>query len=174
VTARAAIAAALIAVAGCSKAMPAIDSQEEAGTPSQTEPNPITPDHLAPGELLEGPVRVFGLALPSAATANGTFVDVAYVSATASVQSLARYFRARVNAGTLRESPSAATFEHVKVPGKPGMELLVRITAAAAGSNIEIRDTTPPVAPALPDEQSRWRQVGITPQGRLADPTHLD
>jgi hypothetical protein len=68
----------------------------------------------------------------------------------------------------------AATFEHAKVPGHPGVELLVRILAAADGSSVEIRDSTPPAAPSLPDEQSRWRQVGLTPQGRLADPSHLE
>jgi len=37
-----------------------------------------------------------------------------------------------------------------------------------------IRDTTPPKGPPLPDENARWKQVGLTPSGRLVDPTHLD
>jgi hypothetical protein len=177
VTPRAAGVVALVALAGCKQPTPPSDSQQQvdrASASSQTEATPAPVDHLGPGELLEGPVRVFGLPLPRGTTVKGTFVDVAYASGQASVQSFAHYFRVRLQGGTLREGPEIATFEHVKVPGKPGMELSVRIVAAPDGSSIEIRDSTPPPAPALPDEPSRWRQVGVTPQGRLADPTHLD
>jgi hypothetical protein len=60
------------------------------------------------------------------------------------------------------------------VEGQPGRELLVRIATAPGGSSVEIRDSTPTPASALPDEASRWRQVGLTPDGRLADPSHLE
>jgi hypothetical protein len=131
-------------------------------------------DHLAPGELREGSQRAFGVALPSALRVKGSFVDVVYAGGPASVHALVQYFRARLEDGTMREGPAAATFEHVKVRGKPGLELLVHIANGADGASVEIRDSTPPPAPALPDEPSRWRQVGLTPQGRLADPSHLD
>ena len=176
-TPRAAAVVALMALSGCKQPARANDFQQQgdgASASSQTEATPAPVDHLGPGELLEGPVHVFGLPLPRGTTVKGTFADVAYASGQASVQSFAHYFRARLQGGTLREGPGLATFEHGKVPGKPGMELSVRIAAAPDGSSIEIRDSTPPPAPALPDEPSRWRQVGLTPQGRLADPTHLD
>jgi hypothetical protein len=178
VTPRTAGVVALLALAGgCKRPAPTGDPQEPSDTasaPSESQANTTPVDHLAPGELLEGPVRVFGLPLPRAATVKGTFVDVAYASAPVSVDALARYFRPRLQGGRLREGPEAATFEHVKVPGKPGVELLVRVAAAADGSSIEVRDSTPPPAPALPDEASRWKAVGMTPEGRLADPRHLD
>jgi hypothetical protein len=178
VTSRAAQVVALLALAGvgCKRPAPADNPQEQADNATASSHAEAAPpvDHLASGELLEGPVRVFGVALPRVATVKETFVDVAYASGQASVHDLARYFRARLQGGSLREGPAAATFEHVRVPGKPGLELLVRIVTAPDGSSIEVRDATPPPAPALPDETSRWRQVGVTREGRLADPSHLD
>jgi len=133
-------------------------------------------DHLAPGELVEGSGQVFGITLPRVLVVKARFVDVAYADAAASVHSLAQYFRARVTDGTMREGPVAATFEHVHARGQAsgGADLLVRIAATANGATVEIRDTTPPPAAVLPDEPSRWRNVGLTPEGRLADPAHLD
>jgi hypothetical protein len=168
----------LLALAvGCKRPAPATEVEapsDSAGASTQSEASSTPVDHLAPDELLEGPVQVFGLFLPRAAVVKETFVDVAYASGPVSVHALARYFRRRLNGGTLRESQAAATFEHVSVPGRPGVELSVRIAAAPDGSSVEVRDSTPPPAPSLPDEASRWKQVGVTPQGRLADPTHLD
>ena len=168
------LALAALAV-GCKRPAPAGDAPlDKASAPIAAEAEPTPVDHLAPGELLEGPVRAFGLPLPRATAVKGSFVDVTYASGPVSVHALAQYFRARLHGGSLRESMDAATFEHGKVPGHPGVELLVRILAAADGSTVEIRDSTPPAAPSLPDEMSRWRQVGLTPQGRLANPSHLE
>jgi hypothetical protein len=61
------------------------------------------------------------------------------------------------------------------VRGKPGLELRIRILAdPRGGSRVEIRDESPVPAANLPDERARWRQAGLTPDGHLADPTHLD
>jgi hypothetical protein len=174
----AAVAAALIALsAACRRPAPASEAQDEVpGATASVSPEmsaaPV--DHLAPGELLEGSQRAFGVVLPGALQVKASFVDVVYASGAAPVHALARYFRARLEDGTMREGPAAATFEHVKVRGKPGLELLVRIANAPEGASVEIRDATPPPAPLLPDEASRWRQVGLTPQGRLIDPSHLE
>jgi hypothetical protein len=102
------------------------------------------------------------------------FVNVVYATGPVLVHSVARYFRPRLEEGALRESESVATFEHVRVRGKPGLELTIRILAGAEGTRVEIRDTTPAPTPDLPDDAARWRQIGMTPQGRPLDPTHLD
>ena len=173
---RSAAVLALVALyGGCKRPAPASDAPpEQASAPIAAAPDPTPVDHLAPGELLEGPVRAFGLPLPRATAVKGAFVDVTYASGPVSVHALAQYFRTRLRGGRLHERVDEATFEHATVPGNPGVELRVHILAAADGSTVEIRDSTPPAAPSLPDEPSRWRQVGLTPQGRLADPTHLE
>jgi hypothetical protein len=131
-------------------------------------------DHLAPGELLEGTQHAFGLTLPKELPVEAAFVNVVYATGPVLVHSVARYFRPRLEEGALRESESVATFEHVRVRGKPGLELTIRILAGAEGTRVEIRDTTLAPTPDLPDDAARWRQIGMTPQGRPLDPTHLD
>jgi hypothetical protein len=173
---RLAFALAWIALsAACRGSAP--DAREQTtnvASPVAPQVTPAPADHLAPGELLEGSQTAFGVALPRALEVRRSFVNVIYAGGPVSVHSLAEYFRARLEAGVLREGPSAATFDHVKARGKGGPELLVRISSTPQGASVEIRDQTPPPAPVLPDERSRWKQVGLTPQGRLADPTHLD
>ena len=106
---------------------------------------------------------------------DGAFTDVVYASGPVGVHPLVEYFRAHVTDGSLREGPEAATFEHVHAPGasRDGAPRSAS-SFTAAESRVDLRDTTPKAAPVLPDESARWRQVGLTPNGRLADPTHLD
>lgn len=134
-------------------------------------------DHLAADELLEGEKSAFGVVLPRALHVDGAFVDVVFASAPSGqvgVHPLTKYFRARLTEGSLREGDEAATFEHVHVPGKGDLELALYIRAAGALTRVEFRDTTPKPQPKLPDDAARWRRAGLTPNGRLLDPTHLE
>jgi hypothetical protein len=90
------------------------------------------------------------------------------------VHSLAQYLGARLEGGTLREGTEAATFEHVAARGKPAPELLVKITSSFAGTRLEIHKVTHQQVHLLPDEEARWRQVGLTPQGKVIDPSHAE
>lgn len=164
------------AAAGCHRS--AAQGQQEgtaSATPSAAAPAPSTPvDHLAPGELVEGGQRAFGLTLPRDLRIEEAFSDVVYARGRVPVHALVQYFHARLQEGGVREGEHSATFDHVKVRGEPGLELGIHIVTESGGTRVEIRDTTPPPTPDLPDQASRWKQVGLTPDGRLADPTHLD
>ena len=170
------LAALVFAAASCRRHDPETQTEDPRATASSGQAPSATPpaDRLAPGELLEGSQLAFGVVLPRLMNVRGSFLRVVYGSAPTSVHALAQYFRARLEDGTFREGPSSATFERVKVRGKPGLELGVRIATSPEGASIEIRDTTPVAAPGLPDEAARWKQVGLTPAGRIADPSHLD
>jgi hypothetical protein len=170
-----ATAAALVTLVAACKSEPRPPPGARNPAASDAAPAEVQPvDHLTPGELLEGTQHAFGLTLPRELPVEAAFVNVVYATGPVLVHSVARYFRSRLEDGALRESQSAATFEHVKVRGKPGLELTIRILAGAEGTRVEIRDTTPPSTPNLPDDAARWRQIGMTPQGRPLDPTHLD
>jgi hypothetical protein len=68
-----------------------------------------------------------------------------------------------------------ATFEHVTTPGLPPYtELTIHLAVMVGQTSVEMSSTTHPLAPTLPDEAARWRQVGLTPNGKILDPTHLD
>jgi hypothetical protein len=161
-------AAALVLATGCHRA-PTSDA------PPASSAVPVAPaDHLAPGEIVPGPDHAFGLTLPRGFHVDGAFADAVFATGFGDVPSVARYFRSRLQDGDLRQGATSATFEHVHAPADPGRELRVHLDTVALKVRIEVHDTTPPPAPVLPDEKSRWRQVGLTPDGHLADPTHLD
>jgi hypothetical protein len=165
--------AAIGTLAGCGHNEPAGGPQR--GAPSAAPSVQAVPvDHLAADELLEGPSQAFGLTLPRGMRIDGAFADVTYASGRLPMRALVGYVRSHVEGGALRQSDAAATFEHVRVPGHPARELRVHAELVPVGVSLEVRDTTPPPAPNLPDDSARWRQVGLTPNGRLADPTHLD
>ncbi len=163
------------ALVGCHRSSSAESSETvSSAAPSGSAPAPEAVDHLAPGELIEGGQQAFGIPLPRDLRIDESFAEVVYASGRVPVHALVQYFRPRLQDGGLREGTSSASFDHVKLRGKPGLELSIHITTIPGGTRVEIRDTTPPQAPNLPDETSRWKQVGLTPDGRLADPTHLD
>ncbi len=165
----------LALTAGCDRAAPTADAPEPGGDAASAPAASAAPvDHLAPGELMAGTVDVFGVLLPREMAVTGSFVDVVYARGPAPVHSLAQYFRARLQGGGLHESSATATFDHATVPGRPGMQLFVRVGVVPGGSSVEIRDATPRPGQVLPDDSARWKAVGLTPQGGLADPTHLD
>jgi hypothetical protein len=142
--------------------------------PGKPEPSAAPADHLAPGELAEGSQTAFGVALPRDFLVRESYPDVVSATGPVSVHALVRYLAARLEGGSLREGAEAATFEHVAARGKPEPELLVRVTSVFGGSRLEMHKVTHLPAPSLPDEASRWRQAGLTPQGKIIDPTHLE
>jgi hypothetical protein len=166
-------AAALFACAVACHGTPAGDETTAAPPPAATHEAPPV-DHLAPGELLEGPATAFGVHLPAVMHVDATFADVVYASGPAKLHPLVTYFQARLQGGDLREGESSASFDHVSALARPGRSLRVHITNATVGTHVEIQDVTPLPAPELPDETARWKRVGALPNGALADPTHLE
>lgn len=159
---------AFVAVAGCRTTTPA-------PSPEDTAPAaPAAVDHLADGELLEGSERAFDVPLPRNLRVDGAFVDAVYASGPVPLHPLVQYFRARLRGGELREGEASATFDRAHAAGKPGRSLNIHVITSTEGVRVEIRDLTPPVLPELPNEAARWQRVGLTPDGHLADPQHIE
>lgn len=173
--ARSAVAgAAMTLVIGACHGRHATDDAVSAAGSEAGPPAPAPVDHLAAGELIEGTEQAFGLTLPRGLVITGNFVSVVYASGRLTVHPVVEYLRARLEGGDLREGEASATFEHVAVHGRPGVELTVHVSASVAGVRVEMRDTTPVPAPHLANDAERMRHVGLTPTGRFVDPTHLD
>ncbi len=137
-------------------------------------------DHLAPKELLEGDAKAFGLTLPRGVRLDQSFADVAYASGAVDTEAAVQYIRARVREGKMIAPDFAGdgktTFDHVRVPARPDKDLVVCVKpgkGAVGVTQFEVRDVTPTKAPELPDEAARWRNAGLTPEGRVLDPTKL-
>ena len=144
--------------------------------PATVAPDGAAPprDRLAPGELLEGTEKAFGLTLPRRVHVDQTFIDVVYAGGDPQPDAVANYVRARVRMGTVRIGAASTLFERVQIPGSPGREYSIRVAPGERGDGcrMDLRDVTPPVLP--PTEVERWRAVGLTPQGKILDPTHLE
>jgi hypothetical protein len=167
-------AAAAAGAAGCKQSSEEGPAPAPVAQPAPPASGPAPPDHLAPDELLEGDRAVFQIKLPRDLRVDGVFSDVAFASGQVAIHPLVKYFRARLADGSLREGDEAASFEHVHVPGKSTEELTVRITKVQSYTRVEIRNVTPKPLPSLPDDAARWRQAGLTPQGRVLDPKRFE
>jgi hypothetical protein len=162
----------LVAAGACHKEDPS------GGDAPVADPAPVASskpaDHLAPDELVEGDQKAFGVVLPRDVHVDGAFTDLLIASAHVGVHPLTKYFRAHLGEGSLREGDEAATFEHVHVPGNTVSEYTLRIVLSKGFTRIEMRDTTPPLQPDLPNDTARWKRAGLTPQGKPLDPSHFE
>jgi hypothetical protein len=163
-----------LAGSGCGK--PSVASGDAPASRLDT-PTASTPpaDHLGPNELLEGTDRVFGVLLPRGLAVEKRFPDFVDATGPMTVHALVMYLRPRLQGGSLRESETVATFERVTTAALPPYtDLSIHLAVTLNGTRVEMSSTTHPLAPTLPDEAARWRQVGLTPNGKILDPTHLD
>jgi len=132
-------------------------------------------DRLAPGELVDGPARAFELRLPAGIQIHEAFTSVVYAWGPVDPMRLANYLRGQVKGGAISVGAAATVFDNVTTPANPKRLLRIRVDSTGQGraSKLEIRDVTPPPVPSASSEAERWRQVGLTPDGRQLDPTHL-
>lgn len=169
---RAALAGLFVGLlAACSKP----STSDGAPAPPVVGPASAVPaDHLALDELVDGKEQAFGVLLPRGLTVEQRFVEEVIATGSMSVHSLVGYFQPRLTGGSLREGERSATFEHVTTPGTPPQtDLTIHIAALVGKTRVEVSATPLHEAPVLPDEESRWKQVGLTPEGKVLDPTHL-
>ncbi|HEY6462135.1 MAG TPA: hypothetical protein VIY73_18340 [Polyangiaceae bacterium] len=163
-----------LAVAGCAKdAPPDVQASGLPGAPGASSALPA--DHLAPDELVEGTQKAFGVPLPRGLEIQESFPDVVHATGEMPVHALVTYFRARLQGGSVREGERSATFEHVTAPGAPrDTELMVHVAVAPGHTLVDVAATPIRHLTPAPDEASRWRAVGLTPDGKVLDKTHLE
>lgn len=132
-------------------------------------------DRLAPGELVPGTAKAFALVLPRDLKVDQALTDVVFASGPVNATDLANYVRARVRDGEVSVGATATVFDKVRAIDAPSRLLFVRIFPGPMGNGarLEVRNVTPPPLQDLPNEEARWKQVGLSPDGRLLDPQHL-
>jgi len=164
---------------GCRRAPPESDGSSTTGPggPPAGATAPIaTPlDHLAPGELVEGTEQAFGLTLPRGVHVESSDHGDVRAVGLVTLHSLVKYLRARVQESDLDEGDQYATMRKVKLRGKPGALYEMHLAPAGfRGTMLLVQDVTPAPAADLPNEAERWKAVGLTSNGKVLDPTHLD
>jgi hypothetical protein len=133
-------------------------------------------DRVAPDEVSEGQDKAWGLTLPRQMKVESRFADRVVATGDVPVDAAANYFRARVKDGKSVVGASQTIFEHVKPKADPSHDLYIRVDSAKNGKacRVTIYDTTPTPSSLAPDQATQMKNVGLTPQGKLADPKHLD
>lgn len=151
------------------------DEPKQNSTPAPVLAPAPPPDQLRPGELAEGTTDAFGLKLPRVMNVDNRFADAVFASGEASHKDVVGYVRERIVAEKVETLATKTVFEGATAKSDPAKKVRIEVIAVGAGlSKLVIRDETrPPAKPGLTEEE-RWREVGLTPQGELIDPSHLD
>ncbi len=147
-------------------------------TDENAKPRVAPPDHLLPGEIVEGTERAFGLPLPREVRVASRFAKSIHVTSRVTPEELANFVRARVKEGNIAPGTSSTRFENV-VPrddSKKRLTIDVRPLRTGGGSRSEmvILDATPPPFDPSLTEDERWKKAGLTPSGQLLDPKHME
>ncbi len=148
-----------------------------AGTTSckRDEPAPTPPpspkasslpvDHVAPGELLEGNLVLFGLTMPRGFRIVTKLTTSTAGEMDAPPEDLANYVRARVGDGKVTMGSTSTQFSHVRPRADPKRVLDIRVEKQKAGSRLEVVDVI--VVGEVPKSQAdALNKAGLTPQGR--------
>jgi hypothetical protein len=127
-------------------------------------------DRLAPDELAAGSSDVWGLAVPRDMHIEHHFPEIAYVVGPVKADAVANYVRDRVVVSHVEIGAGRTIFPNAQIKGGPPDHLYeLDVIPEPNGTRLQIQDLTPvKVIPGLTDEE-RWRQAGLTPQGRPLD-----
>jgi hypothetical protein len=159
-----------LALTSCKRA-PADD--EPASRAARSLPAAVPLDHLAPGELVEGTDKLFGLPVPRVMTLAWTFKDRGLAQGDIEPERVANYVRARVKDGKITAGASSTVFDGVHHASDPKRLLRIRIERLHGRCQLEVIDITPAQQPPDPgNDEARWRAAGFTPQGKPLDPMH--
>jgi hypothetical protein len=161
---RLALAASLV-IAGChGKAAPA---PAGSAAPSSA-PTPI--DRLAPDELSSGSADVWGFHIPSEMRIEHHYQEAAYIIGPVKPDALSNYVRDRVIVSHVEIGAGRTIFPNARIKGgAPDRIYELDVIPEPGATRLVIHDITPlKVVPGLSDEE-RWRQAGLTPQGRPLD-----
>jgi hypothetical protein len=154
--------------AGCrSKAGAAPGSSAQAVVSAVAKPV----DRLAPDELAAGNALVWGFAVPRDMQIEHQYVQEAAMIGPVQPDALANYVRDRVVVSHVEIGAGRTIFPNARLKGgAPDRLYELDVVPQPGATRLVIRDITPlKVVPGLTDAE-RWKQAGLTPQGRPLDP----
>ncbi|GAC1351170.1 MAG: hypothetical protein NVS3B20_01150 [Polyangiales bacterium] len=141
--------------------------------PSSSE----SPDRLAVGEAPKGLEKAFDLVLPRGSTVQRQFANSIYATVPLSGEALADEVRRQATVSPPIVGPERTLFVNVQVNGTSRdhhLRVEIACPALSDGSSLIVDriEERPPEPPLSPTEA--MRKVGLTPDGKLIDPKHLD
>jgi hypothetical protein len=136
-------------------------------------PHPV--DRLAQGELAAGKGEVWGFVVPREMQVEHRFPEVAHLIGPVKPDALANYVRDRVVVSHVEIGAARTIFPNARIKaGAANRVYEFDVIPEPGMTRLVIRDTTPPKAsPGLSDAE-RWKQAGLTPEGRPLDPKQFE
>lgn len=133
-----------------------------------------TPDRLAEDEALPESETAFGVPVPRGMRLTRHFLDSAYLSGSLSVEQSLDHVRSLVLASSVEMAAGGAVFHRAKIRGDEEDRLFrIEITPTRRGSQVVIRNITPPPTTPGLSEADQWRQAGRNPDGTLLNPNQV-
>ncbi|XXT22517.1 hypothetical protein WME94_13260 [Sorangium sp. So ce429] len=172
-------AAARAACVACACA--ALACRSDAGAPAPPPPPPSDAsaprppvDQALPGELAEGVEQAFGLPIPRRMKVRARFSDAVFAVGEIPAERVANYVRTRVLAGNVETGPAKTIFSRATVKSAPQRMIRIEVVSRAHVSELVVRDETRPPPERGLSVEERWRRNGLTPDGKVLDPTRLE
>jgi hypothetical protein len=136
---------------------------------SQAMRTPV--DRLAPGELAAGNAEVWGFPVPREMQVEHRYKEAIHLIGPVRPDALSNYVRERVIVSHVEIGAARTIFPDARIKaGAADRVYQLEVIPEPGITRLIIRDTTPPkIVPGLSDAE-RWRQAGLTPQGRPIDP----
>lgn len=128
-------------------------------------------DRLAPDELGAGNAEVWGFVVPREMRVEHRYQDVTHLVGPVKPDAVANYVRERVLVSHVEIGAARTVFPNARIKaGSAERVYELEVIPEPGITRLVIRDTTPPkIIPGLTDAE-RWRQAGLTPEGRPLDP----
>ncbi|HEY0463886.1 MAG TPA: hypothetical protein VGC79_06740 [Polyangiaceae bacterium] len=166
---RLALLASLLCASCHAKSELAAGSASSAQAASQAQKKPV--DRLAPDELASGNAEVWGFAVPREMQVEHRYKEVTHLIGRVKPDALANYVRERVIVSHVEIGAARTIFPGARIKGGAVDRVYdLEVIPEPGITRLIIRDTTPPkIVPGLTDAE-RWRQAGLTPEGRPLDP----
>ena len=151
------------------KSEPGASAGGSAATANSAPRKPV--DRLAPDELAAGNAEVWGFTVPREMQVEHRYKEVTHLIGPVKPDALANYVRERVLVSHVEIGAARTIFPDARIKaGAADRVYQLEVIPEPGITRLIIRDTTKPkVVPGLSDAE-RWRQAGLTPQGRPLDP----
>ncbi len=138
------------------------------------EPRATSPDRLPPGELLEGPDEVFGIAVPRGMVGHKKGPKIAEITGSADYDLLVDYIKARISVRHAEMLEDRLVFPNARILGSKDRIYELTVRRLPRGSKVTILDVTKLPGTGGLSEEERWKRAGLKPGGGLIDPNAME
>jgi hypothetical protein len=138
-------------------------------------PPSLPVDRLSADELQASSVVIFGLPVPVGMKVVARYPDAVHLEGRVSPEALANYVRKHISKTLVEIGAARTVYANVAIKGSaPGRVYRIDIGRRMLETTMSVEDITRPLAPVGLTPEQRWKEAGLTPQGKLLKPNQFD